>query len=173
MEQRGRVGVPGIDLIPEGGHPPILEIACNQRRLASARRTAYPHERPAAVLIEQREQSLARHDAKQPRSADLCKRWSPFHPVWAQLLASTMRTNAIVLPVCAKPTRRARRWAVHGLVYFSLYVPLFGLQPMIATSFAGLPQALSMRYSPRSVIPSYLPVPPADVYVPPAPSALP
>src|SRR5258705_7809419 len=74
VEQSSRVGIPGIDLIPDGRQFPVFEITRRQRGLACARRAGDPYQGSATVVIQQRKQPLPRHHAEQTWPADLCKR---------------------------------------------------------------------------------------------------
>ena len=74
VEERRGIAVARIDVVPDGGEPPRIEVAREQRAFSRARRTGDPQRGMLAPLVEQPEQALARADAIQPRARELCER---------------------------------------------------------------------------------------------------
>src|SRR5436190_1134870 len=71
MEERGDIGIAGVDLVPEGLPLPRFEVAGDKCRLARSGRAGDPDGGPMQAIVEQREQALARDCAEHPRSRQL------------------------------------------------------------------------------------------------------
>ena len=63
VEERPRIGVARVDVVPDRVELPRLEVARHEHRLAAARRARQPDDRMLAPLVEQPEEALARTDA--------------------------------------------------------------------------------------------------------------
>ena len=74
VEERRRVGVARIGLEPQPGQLARLDVACDERGLARARRPGDPQDGMRAALVEQSEQALTLLDVVQPRPAELGER---------------------------------------------------------------------------------------------------
>ena len=63
VEERRRIGVARVDVVPDRGELARLEVARDEHRLAGAGRAREPYDRVLPPLVEQPEQALARTDA--------------------------------------------------------------------------------------------------------------
>ena len=63
VEERRRIGVARVDVVPDRGELARLEVARDEHRLAGAGRAREPHDRMLPPLVEEPEQALARADA--------------------------------------------------------------------------------------------------------------
>ena len=63
VEERRRIGVARVDVVPDRVELPRLEVARDEHRLAAAGRARQPDDRMLATLVEQPEEALARTDA--------------------------------------------------------------------------------------------------------------
>jgi hypothetical protein len=68
MEERGRIIVAAVDLVPDRRNAARLEVAREKRRLAGARLRRDPHDRTAAQAVEAREKPLARERVARTRA---------------------------------------------------------------------------------------------------------
>ena len=66
MEERRRVAVAGVDVVPQVRQAPRLDVARDQRRLAGSRWGRDPDHRSPARLVETREEARSRHRVKEP-----------------------------------------------------------------------------------------------------------
>jgi hypothetical protein len=71
VEERGRVGIPRIDVVPDAGRAPRPEVTCRERGFSRTGRARDPQRRSLARRIELSEQALAVDDAEQPGPREL------------------------------------------------------------------------------------------------------
>ncbi|WP_291921149.1 hypothetical protein [Accumulibacter sp.] len=75
MATRRGIDIAGVNLVPEGWQLPRTEVAGDQGRLASAGNATHPHCRMFQTFVEALKQALARMNASEPRTAQLCQAW--------------------------------------------------------------------------------------------------
>src|SRR5258708_4423488 len=69
VEKSGRIGIAAVHLIPDPRDLAVLEIRCDQRRLARTRWSGNPNDGPLAAVVQPLEQSLAWRHAVELRTA--------------------------------------------------------------------------------------------------------
>ena len=74
VEECAGIGISGVGLKPDTGRLARFDVACNQRRLARARRARDPDDRVLARRIEPREQPLAPQHVVQARTTEFSER---------------------------------------------------------------------------------------------------
>ena len=71
IEERGRIGIAAVDLVPEPRQRARAQVACDQRRLAGTGRRREPDRAPLPLAVEAGEQPLAGERAEYLGGAQL------------------------------------------------------------------------------------------------------
>ncbi len=71
VEERRRVAIARVDLVPDMLFPFVREVTAHQRGLAGAGRRGHPYQRPRARPLQRAKQTHARVDALEPRAIEL------------------------------------------------------------------------------------------------------